>query len=151
MSVPNAKPRAGFLPLLGLMYATACGGPYGMEDYVPKVGPGLFLLLLLVAPWLFGLPTAFATAELSTRRPVAGGYYRWAREYLGDFWGYQEGIWNLLTSFLDNALYPVLFARAVGQMVPGLTAFDQWLTAVAFIAVLKIGRASCRERVYVLV
>jgi amino acid transporter len=136
LNVPAVKARAGFLSLLGLMYATACGGPYGMEDYVPKVGPGLFLLLLLVAPWLWGLPTAFATSELSTRRPVAGGYYRWAREYLGDFWGDQEGTWNLLTSFLDNALYPVLFARAVGHMFPGFTPFHTWLIAVAFIAVL---------------
>jgi amino acid transporter len=138
LSARDTKARASFLPLLGLMYASACGGPYGMEDYVPKVGPGLFLLLLVVTPWFWGLPTAFATAELSTRRPVAGGYYRWAREYLGEFWGYQEGIWNLFSSFLDNALYPVLFARGVGHMVPGLTPFDQWAIAVAFILVFTL-------------
>jgi len=119
------------------MYASACGGPYGMEDFIPKVGPGLFLLLLVVTPWIWGLPTAFATAELSTRRPVAGGYYRWACEYLGPFWGYQEGLWNLLLSFLDNALYPVLFARAVSYLVPGMTRLEEWLAAVAFIFLLS--------------
>jgi amino acid transporter len=133
VSAREARARAGLLPLLGLMYASACGGPYGMEDFVPKVGPGLFMLLLVVTPWLWGLPTAFATAELSTRRSVAGGYYRWAREYLGEFWGYQEGMWNLLSSFLDNALYPVLFASAIGHLVPGFSPLQQWLTAVAFI------------------
>ena len=72
----GAEPRVGLLPTLGLMYATACGGPYGTEDFVPKVGPGVFLLLLFVTPWLCGVPTALATAELSTRRSIAGGYYR---------------------------------------------------------------------------
>lgn len=135
MSGPQAKARAGLLPLLGLMYASACGGPYGMEDFVAKVGPGIFILLLFVTPWLWGLPTAFATAELSTKRTVAGGYYRWASEYLGPFWGYQEGMWNLMSSFLDNALYPVLFARALAHLLPSFGALEQWLAAVAFILV----------------
>jgi amino acid transporter len=132
----QARPaKAGLLPLLGLMYASACGGPYGMEDFIAKVGPGVFVLLLFATPWLWGLPTAFATAELSTKRPVAGGYYRWAREYLGEFWAYQEGMWNLMSSFLDNALYPVLFARAIAHLVPGFGALEQWLAAVGFILV----------------
>ena len=91
------------------------------------------MLLLVVTPWLWGLPTAFATAELLAKLPVAGGYYRWAREYLGPFWGYQEGMWNLMSSFLDNALYPVLFGRALAHAFPGLGAVEQWLAAVAFI------------------
>jgi amino acid transporter len=104
-----------------------------MEDFVPMVGPGVFILLLFVTPWFWGVPTALAAAELSTKRPVAGGYYRWAREYLGDFWGYQEGVWNLLTSFLDNALYPVLFGRALAHVIPGFSPLEQWLAAVVFI------------------
>jgi amino acid transporter len=132
----RAQPRVGLLATLGLMYATACGGPYGTEDFVAKVGPGVFMLLLLVTPWLCGVPTALATAELSTRRSVAGGYYRWAQAYLGDFWGFQSGAWSLIGSFLDNTLYPVLFARAVAHLVPGMSSAGQWLAAVVFIIVL---------------
>ena len=57
--------RAGLFSLVALMYASACGGPYGMEDFVPKVGPGLFLVLLAVTPVFWGLPTALATASRS--------------------------------------------------------------------------------------
>lgn len=136
MSAAEPTRRAGILLLLGLMYASACGGPYGTEDFVAKVGPGLFMLLLLVTPFIWGLPTAFATAELSTRRAVSGGFYRWACEYLGPFWGFQEGIWNLILSLLDNALYPVLFASAVKHMLGGMSPVAEWLTAVAFICAL---------------
>jgi amino acid transporter len=120
------------------VYASACGGPYGTEEYIAQTGPGLMILLLLLAPWLWGVPMAFATAELSVARPVEGGYYVWIREILGPFWGFQAGVWSLISSFLDNALYPVLFAKALGYWFPEAFAsgFNRWLAAVAFIAVL---------------
>ena len=105
-----------------------------MENYVAEIGPGLFIVMLFVTPWLWGVPMAFASAELSSRKPVAGGYYRWVQTYLGEFPGYLAGIWSLFSSFLDNALYPVLFARSITHFVPSLTRFDQWLIAVVFIA-----------------
>ncbi len=130
------KARAGLLSVVGLLYASACGGPYGTEEYIVQTGPGLLLLLLVAAPWLWGVPTAFATAELSSARPVEGGYLRWIREVLGGFWGFQAGAWTLTASCLDNALYPVLFAEALHYWVPGISGFEKWLAAVGFIAVL---------------
>lgn len=118
------------------MYASMCGGPYGTEDFVAKIGPGAFVLVLFLTPWIWGIPMALATAELSIARPVSGGYYRWALQYLGPFWGFQSGVWSLLSSFLDNALYPVLFARAVSHFFPGMGRFEEWAVAVAFIVVL---------------
>ena len=96
-----------------------------MEDFVARVGPGLFIALLFVTPWLWGLPAAFASAELSSRQSVEGGYYRWARMHLGEFWGFQSGICSVLSSFLDNALYPVIFARALAFVIPEMGAFEQ--------------------------
>jgi amino acid transporter len=134
-ALDRSKARASLIPIVGLMYASACGGPYGMEDWVARTGPGLFILLLFTLPWIWGVPMALASAEMSTRYPTAGGFYRWAQEYLGDFWGYQAGMWSLLSSFLDNALYPVLFARALAHLNPDMTALERWLAAVAFIGV----------------
>ncbi len=154
----EVRKRAGLLAFVGLVYASACGGPYGMENYVAEIGPGLFILMLFVTPWLWGVPMAFASAELSSRRPVAGGYYRWVQVYLGEFPGYLAGIWSLFSSFLDNALYPVLFARAIAHFTP-LTRFEQWLIAVVFIAALTFlnyrgiaiaGRAAVALNVFLL-
>jgi hypothetical protein len=66
--------QAGPLAVVGLVYAVACGGPYGTEDYVAATGPGLMILLLFLAPWLWGVPVALATAELSSLLPIEGGY-----------------------------------------------------------------------------
>jgi amino acid transporter len=130
--------QAGPLAVVGLVYAAACGGPYGTEDYVASTGPGLMILLLFLAPWLWGVPIALATAELSSLLPIEGGYYRWTRVILGDFWGFQAGALSLMSSCLDNALYPVLFAKALPLWFPGVfeTGLARWLAAVGFIAVL---------------
>ncbi len=128
--------RAGLLAVVGLLYASASGGPYGTENYVAETGPGLFILLMFVAPWVWGVPTAFATAELASARPIEGGYLRWVRETLGEFWGFQAGGWTIIASFIDNALYPKLFAESLHYFIPGIDGFWKWLAAIAFIIVL---------------
>ena len=128
--------RAGLLAAVGLLYASACGGPYGTENYVATTGPGLLIALLILAAGLWGVPLALATAELSARKPIEGGYYRWVRDYMGEFWGYQAGVWSLFSSVLDNALYPVLFASALEFLFPGIGTLGRWLAATLFIWVL---------------
>ena len=140
MDGPNpgacCRPRVKLLTAVGLLYASACGGPYGTEDFVVRTGPGLLLVLLFAAAWLWGVPIALATAELSAVRPTEGGYYRWVREFLGEFWGFQAGVWSLISSVLDNTLYPVLFGSALRYWFPNLSAFECWLAAVGFIILL---------------
>ena len=128
--------RAGLLSVMGLIYASGCGGPYGTEDFVGQTGPGLLILLLFVLPWFWSVPMALATAELSAMRPVEGGYYRWVREIFGEFWGFQAGTWAIIASFLDNALYPVLFGKSLRHWFPGMPDWQQGLAAVGFILVL---------------
>src|SRR5439155_16791735 len=130
------KARAGLVSVMGLIYASGCGGPYGTENYVGQTGPGLLILLLFVLPWFWSVPMALATAELSTRRPVEGGYYRWVREIFGEYWGFQAGAWAIIASFLDNALYPVLFGKSLAHWFPGMPSWQQNLAAIGFILVL---------------
>ncbi len=134
--VGRFRARAGLLSVIGLLYASACGGPYGTENFVAATGPGLLILLLFATPWLWGVPMVFATAEMSALRPTEGGYYRWVREILGEFWGFQAGACTLISSFLDNTLYPVLFATSLLHWFPEMSPTARWLAAVAFILIL---------------
>ncbi|HXR98373.1 MAG TPA: APC family permease, partial [Terriglobales bacterium] len=44
----------------------------------------------------------------SSALPKLGGYYEWVREAMGEFWGFQEGWWSWLFTWVDMPLYPAL-------------------------------------------
>lgn len=106
-----------------------------MEDAVGAVGPMWTLIAILVVPWLWGLPTALMTAELSAAMPEDGGYVVWVERAFGRFWGFQEGWWSWLCSFADNALYPVLFAEYLKFWFPKMTPTQYLMVCGLFIAV----------------
>jgi amino acid transporter len=81
------------LTLTGLVAATyfmVAGGPYGLEELVQNVGYRTALLLLLVTPLVWSLPTALMVGELASTIPDEGGYYVWVERAMGPFWGFQE-------------------------------------------------------------
>ena len=125
--------KLSLLPLIGIIYFTVSGGAFGLEELVSSTGPGLALLLLIVTPLLWSLPVALMVAEMGSMLPVQGGYYRWVDFALGRFWGFQEGWWTWLFTFVDMALYPVLFADYVRYFFPGLTGWQHWLLALGVI------------------
>jgi amino acid transporter len=142
--------KVGLLPLIGLMFFTVSGGPYGLEDIVSTSGPGLALLLILVIPIIWSVPAALMTAELSTAIPAEGGYYQWVKAALGEFGGYLCGAWSWLTTWVDMAIYPVLFAeylafylpiieeRAVDVPIIGTVLYLKWFVALAVIWPLSL-------------
>lgn len=126
------------LPLIGILYFTVSGGPFGLEEVVATAGPGLALLLLTLAPLLWSLPTALITAEMSAMMPVDGGYYRWVYWGLGRYWGFLEGWWTWLFTFVDMAIYPVLVATYTNFFVHAvfgrdLTNLERWCVALLVI------------------
>jgi amino acid transporter len=112
------------------------GGPYGIEDTVTSFGPGLTLLLLLLVPLLWSLPVALVVAELGSAMPDEGGYVTWTTRAFGPFWGFQVGWWSWLDSFVDVAVYPVLFVEYLRHWYPAMAPLERWLLALAFIAAL---------------
>jgi amino acid transporter len=141
-SVSNAPPcgesRRGLnLPgLVGLTFFCVAGGAYGLEDGVGAAGPLAVLLGIAILPWLWSLPTALMTAELSTAMPEDGGYVVWVERAFGRFWGFQEGWLSWLCSFADNALYPVMFVDYLAYLRGDMAPLERWLIAAALISVI---------------
>ncbi len=152
MFVPDSPPpgpavSSGRLParkialfqLVATTYFMVAGGPYGLEDLVGAVGGyGAAVLVLLVTPLLWSLPTALMVSELSSALPEEGGYYAWVRRALGPFWGFQEAWLSLASSVFDLAIYPALFVRYLAGLLgrPDLTAgWPAWGLGAGVIAV----------------
>lgn len=124
------------LPLVAATFFMVSGGPYGIEDILGGAGFGWAILILLILPLIWSLPTALMIGELASAIPAEGGFYVWVRRALGPFWGYQEGWLSLAASIFDMALYPSLFALYLGELDPALTAGGRgylWALAVVLL------------------
>ena len=120
MRKPTSKMR--LLPLIAATYFMVAGGPYGLEDILGDAGYGRALLLLILIPIVWSLPTALMVGELASALPEEGGYYCWVRRALGPFWGFQEAWLSLAASVFDMAIYPVIFVLYLSRAAPALTA-----------------------------
>ncbi|MGW4384731.1 APC family permease [Kitasatospora sp. NPDC004531] len=115
------------VPLVALIFFGVSGGAYGIESLFSTSGPGMGILLILVAPLIYSVPHALVCAELGTAIPVEGGYYHWVKRGLGRFWAFQQGLLQWVCSFVDMALYPVMFTSyltsLIGAVAPGKHVF----------------------------
>jgi amino acid transporter len=138
--VPQSVPRK--VTLLGLIAATyfmVAGGPFGVEDTVSRAGYAGGILILLITPLIWSLPTALMVSELASALPEEGGYYVWVKRGMGSFWGYQEAWLTLVASFFDMAIYPMLFVGYLEHLAPAVTAHGRGLwIGVALIAVCSL-------------
>jgi amino acid transporter len=114
--------KISVVPMITATYFMVAGGPYGLEDIVQKTGYTATLLILVITPLLWSLPTAMMVSELATAIPDEGGFYIWVRRGMGRFWGFQETWLTLAGSVFEMALYPNLCIDYIGQFAPGLVA-----------------------------
>jgi amino acid transporter len=114
--------KISVVPMITATYFMVAGGPYGLEDIVQKTGYTATLLILVITPLLWSLPTAMMVSELATAIPEEGGFYIWVRRGMGRFWGFQETWLTLAGSVFEMALYPNLCIAYIGQFMPGLVA-----------------------------
>jgi len=122
------------LPLIAATYFMVAGGPYAIEDILGGAGYGRAIVILLVLPVFWSLPTALMIGELASAIPAEGGFYVWVRRALGPFWGYQESWLSLSASVFDMAIYPAIFVLYLGRFDHALTA--DWHGYVWSIAVV---------------
>jgi amino acid transporter len=109
------------LPLVAATFFMVAGGPYGLEDIIGKAGYGRALLLILLVPLVWSLPTSLMVGELASAIPAEGGFYAWVLRALGEFWGFQEAWLSLAASVFDMAIYPVIFVTYLSQLEPSWT------------------------------
>jgi amino acid transporter len=139
--LPNRNPiakkrfvRLTLWPLVAATFFMVSGGTYGTEDIVHGAGYGRAILILLLTPLLWSLPTAFMIGELSSALPYEGGYYAWVRRAMGNFWGFQEAWLSLVASIFDMAIYPTLFVAYLTRMFPWFQEANRgWWVALAVV------------------
>jgi amino acid transporter len=126
--------RLTLWPLVAATFFMVSGGTYGTEDIVHGAGYGRAILILLLTPLLWSLPTAFMIGELSSALPYEGGYYAWVRRAMGNFWGFQEAWLSLVASIFDMAIYPTLFVAYLTRMFPYFQENNRgWWVALAVV------------------
>ncbi len=138
------------LQLIAVIFLTVSGGPYGLEPLLVYAGNHGALLLLMVVPLLWDVPAILTVLELNSMMPVEGGYYQWVKRGLGLRWAFFEGWWTWLYTFVDLAIYPVLFVEYAAFFFPGIEAYKIpvclaiiWLGAfLNIIGIVPVGKVA---------
>ncbi|GAA4103349.1 APC family permease [Mucilaginibacter panaciglaebae] len=138
------------IQLVAVIFFTVSGGPYGLEPLLDYAGQHGALLILLVTPMLWDVPAIFTVLELNSMMPITGGYYKWVKYALGTRWGFYEGWWTWLYTFVDLAIYPVLFVEYASFFFPDLQAYKTpvclviiWASAgLNILGIVPVGRVS---------
>ncbi len=143
VQVQTVVRKLGLGAIIGIIFFSVSGGPYGLEDVVGYSGAGMAIFLIILTPLIYSLPIALMVAELATLMPVSGGYYQWVKEGMGPFWGFQAAWWAWVASWFDLAIYPVLFTEFSSYFVPALETTTyavgpvdlslKWIVGVIFI------------------
>jgi amino acid transporter len=147
---PASRKRLHILQLAAVIFFTVSGGPYGIEPLFTYAGEHAALILLIIAPILWDVPTILTVLELNSMMPVNGGYYQWVKRALGKRWAFYEGFWTWLYTFVDLAIYPVLFVEYASFFFPDLHAykipvclFIIWSSALLnIIGIVPVGKIS---------
>ncbi|MFS2187966.1 APC family permease [Mucilaginibacter sp. Mucisp84] len=138
------------IQLVAVIFFTVSGGPYGLEPLLSYAGDHGALIILLITPLMWDVPAIFTVLELNSMMPVTGGYYKWVKYVLGTHWGFVEGWWTWLYTFVDLAIYPVLFVQYAGFFFPELLNFQIqvclviiWASAgLNILGIMPVGKVS---------
>lgn len=118
VSGAGARKKLTLIPLIFLIYFEVAGGPFGEEPAVKAGGILLGILGFLIFPFIWSIPEALITAELSTAYPGDGGFVIWADRAFGPFWGSLLGTWKFLSGVVNIASFPVLGVEYLKRLFP---------------------------------
>src|SRR6195952_2317858 len=152
------KKKLRYISLAAVIFFTVSGGPYGLEPLL-YYGKDAELLLLIITPLIWDIPSILAVLELNSMMPVNGGYYQWVKRALGLRWALYEGWLTWLYTFVDLAIYPVLFITYATYFFPEAAAYKVpiclfiiWSSALMnILGIVPVGRVSAILGVLVIV
>jgi len=121
---------------VAMTFFCVSGGSYGLEDAVRAGYPLLSIVGLLIIPWIWSIPTALLTAELSTAMPENGGYVIWTKRAFGPLLGFQSAYWGWVSSLADNALYQVMFVDYLSRVTSELSFTAKILISLGVVFVI---------------
>ena len=138
------------IQLAAVIFLTVSGGPYALEPLLSYGGPHISLLLLMITPFLWDVPSIFMVLELNSMMPVTGGYYQWVKRALGQRWAFYEGWWTWLYTFVDLAIYPVWFVTYASFKKPKKKTYKIpvclaiiWFGAILnIVGIVRVGKTS---------
>ncbi len=128
-----------------MIYCLVAAGAFGIEEMIPISGPGLTLLMLILFPIFWALPISEMVAELGSVLPSEGGAYVWAKEGLGEFWGWQVGFWGTIGTWLQQAMYVVLVAGYMGKFIPMSPAMEFGVKLLMILVFTVVNLLGIRE------
>ena len=107
-----------WVQLMGIVYFSVGGGPFGFEQSLRAANPAIcfWTLLLLCLTW--ALPQALYVAELSTR--YKRGYNEWVTTGLGPTIGMAHSLLRTFFGIITNAVYLALFIEYAEPFIHSL-------------------------------
>ncbi|MEA4922927.1 MAG: APC family permease [Eubacteriaceae bacterium] len=112
------KQSYSVIAVVCVIYCSAAAGAFGVEEMIQGCGPGMTLIVLIGIALVWALPDCFRIAEMSSVMPGEGGYYYWAKQILGEFWGFQMGWWAAVSFYVCSSTYIVLAVNYISTLLP---------------------------------
>ncbi len=125
--------RMRLFTVVVVVFTLVCSGSFGMEDVVSGSGPGFTILMIVLLPFFWSVPMAFISSELGSAIPEEGGFGRWCRRGLGEYWGFQTSWWWTLSLYVDSAVY-ITLALGYIQSKWGMSDNWRWLLGIGLVA-----------------
>lgn len=134
---PRPKAVLTTLTLLGVIYTASISGGYGLEDSVRAGGPLLTILFLVAIPFVWGIPVSLCVAELSCAIPSNAGPIMWVNCSFPPWLTFAAVQWTSIFNFVDNSLYPSVFADYCATLF-SLSTLLKSIVKIVFIAVCAL-------------
>lgn len=147
------KIHIGPLSVALLIFCVVASGAFGIEEMIPITGPGMTIVLLCVLPIVWALPNSLLVSEVSTLLPKDGGFYVWAKEAFGDFWGFQTGWWVILLEYISSSTYVVLASSYICQIfnIPNEYSYCIKVLMIAVFTVVNLIGLKSTEKTSVII